>query len=146
MKTRIFLLIMIFLNPIFSLCWGKDLIVQNSGINLVSRLHLELTKKISIESINLNKHNDKIVIDNVKDIQSIFYELENIKEKTLMDTLCNYKMIFYNINNEKICELEFNYDFSYPQGCFFRNRNVEPYEDYYFRGTLPDILNSKLKQ
>ena len=145
MRIKNFLLIMIFLNPIFNLCWGKGSAVQNSDINFVSRLHLESTTKIIIEPINLNKRSDTVVIDDVKEIQLILHELENIKEKTLIDTWCNYKVIFYKIDNTRISELELNYDFNYPHVCFLRNRNVQPYEDYYLKGKLPDILNAKLK-
>ena len=145
--TRIVFFSIFFINFICFFSWGGELIMQNRGIDLVSSLHLDATAKIVIEplSVNENKTDKMIEINNEKEINLVLNALRDIKEKTLIDSLCNYKMIFYNGQNEKISELEFQYYLEYPTACFFRNRNVSPYEDYVVEGGLVNFLNSKLK-
>ena len=145
--TRIFISIIFFINFISIFSWGGDLIMQNRGIDLVSRLHLDATAKIVIEPLSFNENkNDKMIeINNEKEINLILNALRDIEEKTLIDSLCNYKMTFYNSENQKIIELEFKYDLDYPAAWFFRNRNVNPYEDYFVDRELVNLLNSKLK-
>lgn len=147
MLTRIVFPIIFFINFICIFSWGEDLIMQNRGVDLVPSLQLDVTTKIIIEPLSLNKNKSvKIIeINNKNEINSVLNALRDIKEKTLIDSLCNYKMIFYNGENEKISELEFQYYLEYPHSCFFRNRNLDPYEDYFVDKELVNLLNSKLK-